>query len=76
MMEVSISDFKDKPFCHSFGAPIKNEANFVNVLNEIITDKKKEGREFFTSNNACMTRKKSLCRGSCRRQLFIAMSIV
>ena len=41
MMEGSISDFKEKTCCHSFGVPIRNEATIDSIFNEIITEKKK-----------------------------------
>ena len=41
MIGGSIPDFKEKSFCYSFGMSMRNETTVGNVLNEIITDKKR-----------------------------------
>ena len=50
MMEASVRDFTDKPFCNSFDMPTGNEVTTDNLLNEMIAYKRIGGKEFFTTN--------------------------
>ena len=50
-MEGSIPDFNDNFFCRSFGILSGNEVSADLISNEMIYDKTKGGKDFFTSNN-------------------------
>ena len=54
MMEGSVPDFNDKPFCHSFSMPAGNMA-----LNEMIAGERKGVQTFFASSSTHLSRKKT-----------------
>ena len=59
MMEGSVPDFNDKPFCHSFSMPAGNMA-----LNEMIAGERKGVQTFFASSSTHLSRKKTPIRCS------------
>ena len=67
MMEGPVPDFTDKTFCNIFNMPTRNEVTADNLLNEMIADKRKGGKEFLLRTLLSLEEKTPLHRCFCGR---------